>query len=64
MILFRNQHREPHALKEDRRRRISSYQEEAMESAANFMNRGCKQQMQGYPKFDRKISSEDPAAEI
>jgi hypothetical protein len=35
-----------------------------MENAANFMNRDCKQWMQGYPKFDRRISSEDPAAEI
>ena len=43
---------------------LDLYQEEAMEAAEKFMDKVCRQQMQGCPKFQRIILSGDPAAEI
>jgi nucleotide-binding universal stress UspA family protein len=43
---------------------LDLYQNEAMEAAEIFMDKVCAQQMQGCPKFERRILSGDPAAEI
>ena len=43
---------------------LDLYQKEAMEAAEKLMDKVCRQQMQGCPDFERRISSGDPAAEI
>jgi nucleotide-binding universal stress UspA family protein len=43
---------------------LDLYQNEAMEAAEKFMDKVCRQQMQGCPNFERRISAGDPATEI
>ena len=43
---------------------LDVYQNEAMKTAEKFMDKVCRQQMQGCPNFERRILAGDPAAEI
>ena len=43
---------------------LDLYQKEALEAAEVFMDKVCRQQMQGCPNFERRISSGDPDVEI
>jgi nucleotide-binding universal stress UspA family protein len=43
---------------------LDLYQKEAMEAAEKLMDKICDQQMQGCPKYERRICSGDPAGEI
>lgn len=43
---------------------LDLYQKEAMEAAKKLMDKVCGQHMQGCAKYERRIHSGDPAAEI
>jgi nucleotide-binding universal stress UspA family protein len=43
---------------------LDLYQKEAMEAAEKFMDKVCRQQMQGCPNFERRIRTGDPDIEI
>ena len=43
---------------------LDLYQKEAVEAAEKFMDKICRQQMQGCPNFERRILAGDPAIKI
>jgi nucleotide-binding universal stress UspA family protein len=43
---------------------LDLYQKEAMEAAEKYMDKVCRQQMQGCPNFERRIRTGDPDIEI